>query len=330
MELILLVGLGLVLLALFSIWSQTNQRFQRLEDKGLSQEQLDALAQRLLDSDKRIQEATAQSFGQIQSNLGRLSKSAEDMEKVGQEIAGLSDLLRAPKLRGGIGELLLGDLLAQILSPEQYHLQHTFKSGERVDAAIVLKAGMVPVDSKFPLESFQRLMASNNDEGKKAAKREFTTAVKRHIDDIAKKYILPDEGTFPFALMYIPAEAVYYETIIKDEALGEGGSLLNYALAKRVIPVSPNSFFAYLQAIALGLQGMRIEKHAQEILTRISRLHGDLARFRKEFETLGSHLQNASKKYGEANIRLSGLEEKLISAGERPEQLELPPTEAPD
>lgn len=315
MEFVLLFGLGFVLLALFFIWSQTNAR-------------IGSLAERLLDSDRRIQEATSQSFGQIQQDLGRLDEARRRMEELGKEISGLNDILRAPKLRGGIGELFLGDLLSQILSPEQFKLQHAFKSGERVDAVVVLKEGMVPVDSKFPLESFQRLMAVEGEEGKRA-RREFVNTVKRHIDAIAKKYILPDEGTLDFALMYIPAENVYYETIIKDEALGEEASLLNYALGKRVIPTSPNSIYAYLQAIALGLKGLRIEEQAREIMAHLDRLRGDLARFRKEFETLGSHLENAYKKYDETSHRLSRLEEKLLSAGETPEQLELPTSEPP-
>ncbi|MBI3287291.1 MAG: DNA recombination protein RmuC [Chloroflexi bacterium] len=325
---LILALLVLLLLAVFFIWWQTHQRFQRLEEKGLSQEQLDTLAQRLLDSDRRIQEATTQSFGQIQKNLGELARTSQNMEELGKEISGLSDLLRAPKLRGGLGELFLGDLLSQILTPEQYSLQHTFRSGERVDAVISLKAGMVPVDSKFPLESFQRLAALENEEERKKARREFVAAVKKHIDDIARKYILPDEGTFEFALMYIPAEAIYYETILKDESVND--ALLDYALQKRVIPVSPNSFYAYLQAIALGLKGLRIEQQAREIMDHLARLQGDMARFRKEFDTLGGHIQNAYNKYDEAERRLARLEDKLLAAGEAPEQLELPPPEAPE
>lgn len=310
MELVILGFLGLIVLVLILVWLQTNSR-------------INSLTERLLDSDRRIQEATTQSFGQIQQNLGELARTSRYMEEVGKEISSLSDILRAPKLRGGIGELFLGDLLSQILSPEQYKLQHTFRSGERVDAVIILKAGMVPVDSKFPLESFQRMMIVEGKEERKGHRREFVRSVKGHIDDIARKYILPDEGTFNFALMYIPAENVYYETIIRDEALGEEKSLLNYALEKRVIPVSPNSFYAYLQAIALGLSGLQIEKRAQEIMRYLARLQGDFERFKEDYQTLGGHIERARKKYDEAEKKLGRFEDKLLSASEP--AAELPP-----
>ncbi|MCZ6530039.1 MAG: DNA recombination protein RmuC [Chloroflexi bacterium] len=136
------------------------------------------------------------------------------------------------------------------------------------------------------------------------------------LSDIASKYILPDEGTFDFALMYIPAENVYYETIIKDEQLGDDASILSHAMQKHVIPVSPNSFYAYLQAIALGFRGLQIEKQAKEIMGFLDRLMGDIGRFRADYNTLGGHLENARKKYDEAERRLGRFEEKLGSARE--------------
>mgnify|MGYP001135860724 FL=1 len=141
--------------------------------------------------------------------------------------------------------------------------------------------------------------------------------VKKHIDDISSKYILPDEDTFDFALLYIPAENVYYETIIKDEPLYEEGGICSYALSKRVIPVSPNSFYAYLQALVLGVKGLRIEKAAEEILSNLTRLHGDLIKFREDFEVLGKHLSNSRAKYEEAEKKLDRLGEKLLSVGEQ-------------
>src|SRR4029453_11220038 len=132
----------------------------------------------------------------------------------------------------------------------------------------------VPVDSKFPLEDFRRLLQATDDEERSRARKAFIARVRKHIDDIAAKYICPDEGTYDFALMYIPAENVYYESIIRDEEPALGG----YALERRVIPVSPNCFYAYLQAIVLGLRGLRIEAHAQEVVGQLARLTGDLGR----------------------------------------------------
>jgi DNA recombination protein RmuC len=258
----------------------------------------------------------ARVVGEVKQNLGELSRATQQVFEVGKNIASLQEILRAPKLRGNLGELFLGELLSQILPPSHYSLQHRFRSGEAVDAIIRLGAGMVPVDSKFPLENFKRLVGCSSDEERRGFRKQFVSDVKKHIDKIADKYIVPDEGTFPFALIYIPAENVYYETIIKDEAFGDEKSLSAYAIAKRVIPVSPNSFYAYLQAIVMGLQGLKIEKSAQEIIARLSRLTGDFERFRKEFEIVGSHLTNARSKYEEAAKRLDRFGEKLLSAPE--------------
>jgi len=312
MEILLFLSLISILVALFWVYRQTNSK-------------INAINNQLIET-KTMQGQTTAVFGQIQSSIGRLTEASRHMEEVGKEISSLSDILKAPKLRGGIGELLLGDLLSQILSPEHYKLQFAFKSGERVDAVIILKAGMVPVDSKFPLESFQRMISVEGDE-KTKHKKEFNRAVKGHIDNIAQKYILPDEGTFDFALMYIPAENVYYETIIKEEGMGENTSLLNYALEKRVIPVSPNCFYAYLQAIALGLKGLQIEKQAFEIMKHLKRVEGDFERFKDEYSTLGGHIDRAKKKYDEAGKSLDRFGEKLLVVGDTSKLLSEPKIE---
>jgi DNA recombination protein RmuC len=304
MTLILLAVILFFLVALFAallwVWERTNRR-------------IDALNERLIET-SQYQRGTSESFVQIQQNLGQLTEAGRYMEQVGKEIAGLSDLLRAPKLRGGIGELFLGDLLAQMLSPEQYQLQYTFPSGERVDAVVKLAAGMVPVDSKFPLESFQRLLNEENEDLRSRERRQFLRVVRKHIDDIAAKYIRPDEGTFDFALMYIPAENVYYETIISDVDVDEANSVMAHAMDRNVFPVSPNSFYAYLQAIALGLRGLQIEEQAQEILGYLGRLEGDFRRFHEAFGVLGTHLENARKKFEETDRLAAGVQAKLTSA----------------
>jgi DNA recombination protein RmuC len=288
---------------------------------------------------KQVQEATGQMgtrldnaarvVGEVRQNLGELTKATERVFDVGKDIASLQEILRAPKLRGVLGELFLGDLLAQILPPTHYALQHKFKSGEAVDAAIYLGQGLVPVDSKFPLENFRRVIASDSEDDRKAAKRKFAADVKKHIDAIATKYILPDEGTFDFALMYIPAENVYYEVILKDDAFGEDKGLCAYALAQRVIPVSPNSFYAYLQAIVLGLKGLRIEKNAQEMIQHLKRLQGDFQRFREDFEVLGKHLGNTRGKYEDAAKRLERFGEKLVSVEDSTAPASIEPASTP-
>lgn len=281
--------------------------------------QLSSLVQQMQNATGQIGtrlDNAAKVVGEVKHNLGELSEATKKVFEVGKDISSLQEILRSPKLRGGLGELFLGDLLAQMLPPTHFSMQYQFKTGDRVDAVIHLGQGIVPVDSKFPLENFIRIIEGSTDDEKRAARKKFNSDVKKHIDAIADKYILPDEGTFDFALMYIPAENVYYETIIKDEAFGEEGSIASYALKKKVIPVSPNSFYAYLQAILLGLKGLRIERSAQIIISQIERLKGDFDRFRKEFEVIGSHLNNAIGKYQEANRKLDRFGERLISLDE--------------
>jgi DNA recombination protein RmuC len=262
----------------------------------------------------------ARVVGHVQKSLGGLEEANRKIYEVGKDIASLQEILRAPKLRGGLGEFFLEDLLGQVLPPHHFTTQHGFKSGEKVDAVIKLGHSLVPVDAKFPLENFKRMLAAASDDEKGRAKRQFEADVKKHVDVIATKYILPDEGTYDFALMYIPAENVYYETIIKDDSPGER-SLSQYALGKRVIPVSPNSFYAYLQAIVIGLKGMKIEDHAKEVLQYLTRLQGDFARFREDFSLLGKHLSHVQSSYQNSEKRLEQFGQKLLSADADPQAL---------
>ncbi|MBI4725685.1 DNA recombination protein RmuC [candidate division TA06 bacterium] len=275
---------------------------------------LDSVSQRLETNTKTVGERldnAARVIGDVQKSLGSMNQETQRIKEIGQDIASLSQILRSPKLRGGMGEFFLGDLLAQILPPHHFELQYGFRSGEKVDAVVKLSQRLVPVDAKFPLENFKKMLEVQSDEERKSWRRKFVSDVKKHVDAISSKYILPDENTFDFALMYIPAENVYYETIIKDENFGEDKSISTYAIEKRVIPVSPNSFYAYLQAIVLGLRGMRVEESAQEIIDSLSRLKGDFGKFRDEFDILGSHIANAGKKYEEVDKRLVKFEDRL-------------------
>jgi DNA recombination protein RmuC len=247
----------------------------------------------------------------VQNKLGELGQATQEIKELGQSVSKLEEMLKAPKLRGGLGELLLEDLLKQVLPANAYDIQYRFKSGQAVDAIIRIANGIVPVDSKFPLENFQKMLEAKSEQEKKTASRLFRMDVKKHIDAIAGKYILPDEGTFDFALMYIPAENIFYETIIKDEAFPDEDSLQMYAGNLHVIPVSPNSFYAYLRVIALGLKGLQIEKSAKEIFQNLELLGTELRKFNDIFETLGSQLNNAKNNYDKADKQLAGLTEKF-------------------
>ncbi len=277
--------------------------------------QLSSVAAQLLNSQKSVGERldnAAKVVGDVNLSIGQLSEATKQVFEVGKDIASLHEILRAPKLRGNIGEFFLDGLLSQILPIKFYTLQYAFKSGEKVDAVIRLGQGLVPVDSKFPLENFKKMIEAREEKEKNQARKKFVGDVKKHIDAIFSKYILPDEGTFDFALMYIPAENVYYETIIKDETSADD-SISSYALSKRVIPVSPNSFYAYLQAIVLGLRGMKIEESARNIMETLSRLTGDFEKFKEDFETLGGHISKAAGKFDETSKKLEKFENKLLT-----------------
>jgi DNA recombination protein RmuC len=223
-----------------------------------------------------------------------------------------------------VGELLLANILREILpSSEFYALQHRFKNGEIVDAVIKLKDGCIPIDSKFPLDNFRRMIETPPGQDAAPARREFIRNVKKHIDDVAKKYILPDEGTLPFALMYIPAENVYYEIIVRPDKATEGVSngtdpadIYSYATVRHVFPVSPNSLYPYLMTLSLGFRGLRIEERSREILDHLARVYGDLERFRKDFSVVGSHISDAAKKFSDAEKKLDRVSDKLVALRE--------------
>lgn len=338
---LILFSSALIPLFIFLIWylKNTTSKIEELknaqkENQALSlmQQQISQLTQNINQQLQNMSGQFQKTTGHIGSTIGDVKKGLGKMEEVTREvlekaknISNLEDLLRAPKFRGGLGELFLGDLLGQILPPAHYDLQYKFKSGEIVDAIVRIGSNLVPIDSKFPLENFKKYLSEENSKEKEDFRKKFVSDVKKHIDEIAKKYILPDEDTYDFALMYIPAENIYYETILKDESFGEERSIFSYAIQKRVIPVSPNSFFAYLQVIVLGLKGLQIEKSAKSIFQALARLQGDLSRFKTDFQMLGTHLVNAKGRFDDAEKRLERFSDKLeIVSGDDMEQLPEP------
>jgi DNA recombination protein RmuC len=266
-------------------------------------------------------DSAAKGWGEVQGSLGKLGEATQRVAEVGRDIQGLEQVLRSPKVRGGLGETLLEQVLGLMLPQAHWELQHGFRSGERVDAVVRVGERLVPVDAKFPLENFRRMLAEPEEEKRKPLRRAFARDVKLRVDEIAKKYIVPDEGTFDFALMYVPAENVYYEIIIKA-AEGEEEPISSYALERRVIPVSPNCFYAYLQVIVLGLRGLGIEASARDIQDNLARLGGDLARVQEHMAKLGTHLGNAQKQFTDAERDLARFEAKLGAIGGATEDAE--------
>jgi DNA recombination protein RmuC len=265
--------------------------------------------------DRRL-ESASQTTNKIHERLGKVDEATTQMLERAKDLARLEQALRPPKARGGFGELLLENLLRDRLPPSAYEMQYTFDSGERVDALVKVDRN-IPIDSKFPLDNYNRLVEAESDDERTLAERQFGRDVKQHIEAIAAKYIRPDEGTYDFAFMYIPVEAVYYEL-----ACGKTGALLAYAHERRVFPVSPTTFTAYLQVIALGLRGMQIEQHAHEVMAYVAELQRDFDRFADDFDKVGTHIGHAQSKYHEASKRLDRFETKLERAVEEHAELE--------
>ncbi len=325
MELILIAALGvlMVVVAGLLVWLISTNFAGRKELSnqatavGLLAGQLEALKaaaettrQSLQNSLQAGQSSVNQSLqssqkvlGQLNSQIGELQGTNKQMMQVGTEVRRLQDILASPKLRGQIGEWSLKNLLSNILPKDNYQLQYTFKDGKVVDALVQLTDYSVPIDAKFPLPTFEAMIKAEAEDEKTKLRKQFQNDIIKHIDKIASSYIRPTEGTLDFAICYIPAENVYYETIVKYE--GDTKDILKYALEKKVIPVSPNLLYAYLMTVVMGLHGLQIEAQAAEIRQNLKKLNASFADFSGSWDILGRHLQNARSQYEQGDSKLN-------------------------
>lgn len=274
------------------------------------------VARRLEGIDSRMVETQSTSADLAQGifeTLADVRRATTTVAEQAKEFNTLQDLLRAPGARGGIGEAMLEELLRQVLPPQAYAIQHRFRSGRIVDAVVRAGGKLVCIDSKFPLGNYRRLCEATDDLSRTDAHRSFAGDVDRHITDIATRYIIPDEDTFDFAVMYVPAEGVYAELLRSSH---RQRPLLEAAMEARVVPMSPLTMYGYLQTILYGLKCLRIESTAQEILAYCSRLQVDIEGFAGEYETLGRHLANATSKYEDGRRRLDRFRDRLERAVE--------------
>jgi len=281
------------------------------QDRGLIMlnQNVQGMSERLDKTNESINlrlDKAAQVIMAVQKELGTVQERFKGFEE-------FSDLLH-PKLRGNIGEQILSDMLAQVFAPTHYELQHKFRDGMTVDAIIRTKSGIIPIDSKFPLDNFKQLSHAETAEQKKVASREFIKAVRRHIDDISKKYILPDEDTVNFAVMYVPSENVYYHILTDDEA-----ALMDYAKSKGVLMTSPHGFFNFLRVIMMGMERTKLQEQAQKIWDILKGVQQESKKFSTSLNVLSRHITNAKNAMDAAHsgyAKLSGkLEQvKLIEA----------------
>ena len=292
-----------------SVTQQLGQVRQELQTGVASSGQLATDAQR--EVSKQLKSST-DALVQMSQKVGQMQQSSADLSKATQA---LEAVLGGAKTRGSLGEIALEALLKDALPQSAYETQYRFIStGAIVDAVVRYSDRLLCIDSKFPLEAYRRL-ADEGDE----ARRDFCTAVRKHADAIAEKYILQDEHTLDYALMFVPSESIYYELLMSTDA--RHGRLEEYCRAIRVLPVSPNTFFAILSAVAISLQGQQIQENAKHLMGELAGVTKQLENFAEVYERLGTHLRNAQKSYEDADGKVSRMRNSLeqMSQGALPE-----------
>ncbi|HEU5216639.1 MAG TPA: DNA recombination protein RmuC [Gaiellaceae bacterium] len=319
----LLIALVLLALGAAAVWLP---RVIGAQLATLREETARQLGERNAEVDRRLADVTetldrrlassGKTANEIHERLGAVSTVMAEVNERAKDLGRLERALRPPKARGSFGELLLENLLRDCLPPDAYELQYTFPSGQRVDAVVRAGGRLLPIDSKFTFDNFERMANADADADRQRFAREFARDVKAKIDEVASKYIRPDYDTFDLAFMYCPAEAIYYEIVS-----GKTGQLLTYANERRVFPVSATTFHAYLQMIILGLRGLQIEQRAQEVMAYCAALQTDFGKFKDDFDVVGTHLGNAQKKYVEAEKRMAKFETRLDQAADNPDEL---------
>lgn len=237
--------------------------------------------------------------------IGEVNKELGQVQEIGRSMRDLQNFLKSPKLRGNLGEQVLRDLLSQHFPQGLFEMQYKFTSGDIVDAILKTDNGLIGIDAKFPLVNFEALMKAESEADSAAFRKLFVRDVRKHISDIAKKYIVPEEGTVSFALMYIPSESVYYE-IIRDDV-----ELSTYAQDQKVLMVSPNSFYYFLKVIMVGMQGKKIEAQAKSILGALEGMTKDIGKFGNELGILTTHITNAKGALDRTTIEYTKLASKI-------------------
>jgi DNA recombination protein RmuC len=275
---------------------------------------------------------TIESIKDIGENLFKLVQQQEEAQKLGQS---LRDLLQAPKLRGSYGETVLEEMLDRILPRGIWERQYPIDGRETVDCVVKYRDVVVPIDAKFPRDDYMRYLEAQSPEEQASCWRGFERAVRTQITSIAAKYVKPDKGTSEFALMFIPSEAIYYETIAEKNQLGEPSALLEFAQEHKVLPVGPNTFYAFLQVVLMGLRNVEIVSQAKRIQEGLSSLQRDFKLFSDRVEDIGKGIERASEAYRvgsghieryrrrlDETLQLEGLQDdagSLSESGERRE-----------
>lgn len=322
----ILIG-GLVILGLF-----INRKLSELSEKQKPSDELLEIIKMLQSGSKEDRKVlldslqkNTQSLNARLDNAARVISSVQknlgEMSEVGKGIRTLQEFLQSPKLRGGLGEEVLKEMIGQTFPKNAFHLQYPFKSGVKVDAVLKTEAGLLCIDSKFPMENFNVMLKAETEGERTLGKRQFISDVKKHITDISRKYILPEEGTMDFALMYIPSEAVYYEVVNIPE-------LSAFARNLRVYPVSPNTLYAHLQVLLLSFEGKDLETKSREVFRMLRAIQKDYSKIEENMSVLQKHMTNAYNMLGSVITSFMQLGQKInitqsLGEGEKKKQDQL-------
>ena len=299
------------------------------------QQQLNALNQvldsKLSESTKAIQNQFGQSAKIIQNvteKLTRLDETNKQVVGFADQLRSLQDILKNPKQRGILGEYYLETVLKNVLPPGSYQTQYSFKDGTIVDAVVFVDKRIIPVDSKFSLENYNRILETSNPEERKKYERAFVNDLKIRIDETSK-YVKPEENTMDFAFMFIPSEAVYYDLLINKvgAVTGDTNNLIYYAGQKKVIIVSPTSFLAYLQTVLQGLKNQKISEQAMEIIKQVERLGKHLGGYSEYMDKLGNHLGTTVSSYNKASKELAKVDKDVVKITGKETKIKLPEEE---
>jgi DNA recombination protein RmuC len=291
-ELALIALLILVVIGAGVGFSLVLKRLTELETSRQNDQAAVMLNQNIQGMQQRLDkttEAINERLDRAAQVIGGVHRELGSMSQIGTQLAQFQDFLKSPKLRGGLGEQGLKDLLMQGLPAELIRFQYGFRTGDIVDAAIQLHAGIVPIDSKFPLENFNRYLAESDEQARATYATAFRRDFRNRVNEISRKYILPDEGTVDFAMMYLPSESIYYEVVTNEKFR----DLYEHAAGEKVIVTSPSTLFYYLRTIMVGLEGQRLNRMAHQVLAAVRTVQQETHKFGDSISLLGKHLGNA-------------------------------------
>jgi DNA recombination protein RmuC len=267
----------------------------------------------------RLSQDTNRTLQEVTEKLTKLNETNKQVVNFATQMQSLENILKNPKQRGILGEYFLESLLGNILQPNQYQMQYQFTNGEIVDAVIFVKNTIIPIDAKFSLEKYNLIQTENDKKNREKLEKEFKLDVKNRIDETAK-YIRPEENTTEFAFMFIPAEGVFYNLLIYKVGTANIASkdLIEYAFSKRVIIVSPTSFFAYLQTVLQALKSLKVEESVKDIIKHVQNLDRHIKTYDGIYEGIGKNLSTVVNKYNDGYKELKKIDKDVakITNGE--------------